>query len=219
MQEPFVALKNRLWIGATLVAPILFLALAPAGSWAQLSCSSDAPLTFLQATGGVVELQDATVRDIAGAGGSDRAEALTLAGTQGGQAQGGQYRVNTISTNEYPDDFTALELEFDRRVNRFFEINYTRGQYEFADRADLDVQVDLLIPGNVANSVTGGSASYATITGEVDNLNINWFGGRANSLRRIRGSVTFRYSDFANLTQPGVHRADLTVCVEVSGFQ
>ena len=219
MLAPLAALKIRRWNGATLVAPFFVLALASGGSWAQVSCSNDATVTFPQETGGIVTLQDATVRDIVGAGGSDRAEALTLAGTQGGQAQGGIYRVNTISANAFPDDVTALQLEFDRRVNQFFEGNYTRGQYEFANRADLDVQVDLIVPGNVANGVGGGSASSVTVTGQLDNLQVNWYGGRGNSLRRLRGRVTFFYSDFANLTRPGVHRADLTLCVEVSGFQ
>lgn len=219
MLEPLAALRNRRWNGATPVAPFFVLALASSASWAQVSCSNDAPVTFPQETGGVVQLQDATVRDLVGPGGGDRAEALTLAGTQDGQAQGGLYRVNTIGTNAFPDDVTALQFEFDRRVNRLFEVNYTQGQYEFANRADLDLQVDLIVPGNVANSVAVGSSSNVTISGQVDNLQVNWYGGRGNSLRRIRGRVTFFYSDFANLTVPGVHRADLTVCVEVNGFQ
>lgn len=220
MAQPSAAVSAGMRIGVTLCTPIFILACASQRAAAQAGCPNDATVTFPNAVAGVVTLQDARVGDVvAGGGGADRAEALNLTGTQTGQVQGGQLVVNSISISEFPGDALALQTGFDRRVNRFFEVEYSRGQYEFANRADLDVQVTFFIPGDAANSVIPGSSSSATITPQLDNLQVNWYGGQGNSLRRLRGRVVFTYSDFADLEQAGVHSADLTLCVEVNGFQ
>jgi hypothetical protein len=220
MVQPALAANRWLRIGVTMCTPIFVLVCAPCRVSAQAGCPNDATVTFPNEVAGVVTLQDARIGDVVtGGGNADRAQQLNLAGPQTAQAQGALLRVNSISTNEFPSEAAALQLGFDRRVNRFFEVNYTNGQYQFANRADLDVQVTFSVPGDVANSVLGGSASRATITPQLDNLNVRWYGGQGNSLRQLRGRVTFRYSDLADLQQPGIHRADLSLCVEVSGFQ
>lgn len=220
MAQPSAAVSIWIRIGVTLCTPIFVLVCTSQRVAAQAGCPNDATVTFPGEVAGVVTVQDARVGEVlVGGGGADRAQALNLVGQQTGQVQGGQLVVDSISISEFPDDAAALETGFDRRVNQFFEVNYTRGQYEFASRADLDVQVTFFVPGDAANSVIPGSSSSATITPQLDNLQVNWYGGQGNSLRRLRGRVVFTYSDFANLEQAGVHSADLTLCVEVNGFQ
>jgi len=203
--------------GAALAAPVFFLMSLPLLAVAQPSCPNDAVVTFRDEVAGVVTLNNAQVRNVVrGGNNDDRSVRINLGGTQDGQVQGNRLVVDTIGLDEFPTEASAVRPGFNRTVGRFFEVNYSNGQYVFTDRADLDVEVTFTVLGDEASSTLAGSLSRASFTPELRNLNVAWFGG-SNSLRRLRGQVRFRYSDLQNLEQPGVHRANLTVCIEVNG--
>lgn len=202
--------------GVSVLTPLLLQACLSLHASAQ-ACPNDGQVTFHNEVGGVVTLNPPNVGNIVRGGSSaDRATRLGLGGEQTGRAQGARYVVDTIPASRFPDEAEALRASFGRTIERFMEVNYSRGQYVFADRADLNARVSFTIPGNEARSTAAGSSSAATLSAELNNLNAAWYGG-SNSLRRLSARVRFTYSDFRHLEQPGAHRANLGVCVEING--
>jgi len=63
-------------------------------------------------------------------------------------------------------------------------------------------------PGGLFAATMAAAAFLLSVTA--------WWGG-SNSLRRLRGTVRFRYSDLHGLAQAGTHRAKVNVCIEVRG--
>jgi hypothetical protein len=163
-----------------------------------------------------ITLNDASVRDLTGSNDDDRDIGLTLTNSLDTTAVAGGLVVSGIRANDFPSEAAALRTGFDRSVTRFWETNYERDQYRFANRGDLEVDVTFQVTSPLAPN-GGGAASTATIVPEQRNLNVQWWGGGANSLRRLRGQVRLRFEDLELLTQAGEHSADISVCVEVSG--
>lgn len=194
---------------------VLFLA-SPSAGFAQ-GCSNDVPVVFRTGPSGSVELRDASVRDITGNNNDDRDVPTNISGPLNTTVVGGALTVDTMGADDFPDDAAALRAGFNRNVNRFWETNYPNdGDYDFANRGDLNLDITYTITNDQVAGTGGGNPSVATITATTNRLRTNWYGG-SNSLRRLRGDVRLRITDLDTLTQASLHRAQITVCIEVTG--
>jgi hypothetical protein len=179
-------------------------------------CTSDVPIVFRTSNSGSVEFRRATVRDITGGNRGDQEVAVDIGGPLSTGVRGSVLTVDGMGADRFSSEAANLSGGFNRRLNQFWETRYARNSYEFANRGDLDVNVTLTVVDNQAKALGGGNPSAATVTATSSQLQTQWW-NNTNSLRRLRGDLRFRYSDFETLAQAGLHRAQLTVCVEVTG--
>ena len=208
MHNVFVDLVRR--FPAYLLGAIL--SMAPGFVLAQAGCDNIGTLTFPTASGGAATLNAATVRNVTGSNNDDRDIGMNRLNNPETSSNGsGVIEVEGLAASDFPT--TGIRANgFNRRVNRFWRIDYAPGQYSFFRRNRLEVDVQLSIAGDEA---TNGS-SEVSVEPEHVRLRTSWYPG-TNNLRRLEGDVRFRYRDMHRLAENGVHNANLDVCVEVTG--
>jgi len=196
---------------------LAFLFLIPTSAIAQVLCDNDGiQVDFRNEQAGVVTLNDARTREITGSRQSDRAESVSASGFQTTNFVFGKMLVDSLNAATYPDNGIPI-AEIDRASNNAWEINFNRGDYEFNNRNDLDVEVTITVSGGQATHVFQGNSSTVSLEVEDANLNTRWYNGGSNSLRRLQGSVNFRFSDLQQLGFAGIHRATVDICVNIRG--
>ena len=198
----------------TASALLLACSLLPGFARAQAGCIDDVDLEIRDERAGVVSLRDASLREVTGRNQDDRERRLSYPGTATGSTQGGRFLADLGVASLAPDD---VSTGFERRENRFWEANYPRGMYEFDRRQDLDVEAIVTVVGNSAVATAGNTASRVTLVAETSGIQSFWWGG-TNSLRQLRGRVSFDYSDLDRLRQHGTHRATLNICIMVRNY-
>lgn len=174
-------------------------------------CVDDVPLVVRAERGGVIELKAASIRDVTGGNQSDVAVRRTHSGAIAGRTTNGRF-VAAMDADALAADI--LRAGFRRVENWAWEANYPRNLYEFDRRQDLQVEAILTVAGNTAVATAGGSGSMVTLNADTYDIRPSWWGG-SNDLRRLRGRVSFDYSNLDLLRQPGTHRATLNICINV----
>ncbi len=195
------------------IAGTLLLTLAAPG-FAQSACTNDVPVVFRDGSSDSVTLKAASVRNVTGSNNDDRSVRINGRGPLPSTARGGKLVVDSFDTDLFPA--SAVRNGFNRNVGRFWEVNFPRDMYVFDRRSDLDVEVKISVSGEQSSALVDPSSSVATFQARQRDINTAWWGG-SNSLRRLRGTVRFRYSDLHGLAQAGTHRAKVNVCIEVRG--
>ena len=186
--------------------------LIPAGrAPAAPGCVDDVPLIVRAERAGVIQLQDASIRDVTGDNRSDTAVRRSPAGSTGGQTTNDRF-VATMNADALATD--SLRYGFQRVENWAWETNYPRGFYEFDRKQDLQVEAILAVAGNTAVATGGAEDSTVTLSAETYDIRPSWWGG-SNALRSLRGRVRFDYTNLQRLRHPGTHRATLTICINV----
>lgn len=194
---------------------LAFFILLPRPVIAQGSCDVDGiSVEFPAQRTGALVLQDAKVKDITGRNNQADIEiAINSAGPQIGSISGGVVNVDTLAVSNFPGSGIP-QAELDRTEQNAWEVNFPRGQFEFNNKSDLEVEIIVTVAGGQAAHINGNSS--VTITVDEGMIHDIWWGG-TNSLRRLWGSLVFTYSDFQNLGLSGTYRAAINVCVNVRG--
>ncbi len=180
---------------------------------AQPGCVNDVPLIIRNEKAGVVELKEASIRNITDSNQRDR-EVNLRTGRPSTGTRRGQLVADLDAGNAAPDN---VRQGFQRQSNQFWEANYPRGLYVFDQRQDLDIETTMTIQGNKATALGESSGSEVTLNAVTRDIRTTWWGG-TNSLRRLRGRVRFDYSDLSSLSEPGTHRATVNICVTVKNY-
>lgn len=186
-------------------------------SAAQLACLNDGVTIDFQDRGGSVNLRDVRVREITGNRRRNRSVELNGPGTLDGIAAPGSISINSLSQAAFPDEGIP-GADFTRRSRRVWEARFPRGLYEFNNRGQLELDIEVTAIGGQAAHVSGGSNSIASVDVTSRGVQTQWYGGGSpHSLRRLRGTLEFEYSDLEQLALSGTHRVRLSICVTVTG--
>ncbi|NKB31727.1 MAG: hypothetical protein GKR91_01340 [Pseudomonadales bacterium] len=192
-----------------------FLLVIPSLAQAQV-CDNDGIVVAFDENNGAVELRDVRVREITGNRRNDIDVSIVGPGIQSANWTGSEYAVNGLSSSAFPDNGIGSS-QVRRRERRVWEARFPRGMYEFNNRNNLNLELVVTVAGGQASHINGGAASVVTLAVADLGTNAQWYGGNPRSLRRLRGHLQFRYTDFMQLSMAGIHRADVSVCVNVRG--
>lgn len=211
--ELLAAPCNKSLAGCLLVICLLAL---PTQGWAQGWCTSDGiPISF-DTRRGAVELDDVKVKEVIGTKDDDFDVNLGASSVQPVNFSAGSLRVTTLSATAFPDNGVRTN-QIDRSENRVWSTEYPKGMYEFANKNDLQVDIQISVISGQATHVTGGSASSVSVSVANAGVSPRWHGGKTNSLKSLEGDLNIHYWNLQLLTLEGIHRATIDVCVTIRG--
>lgn len=205
---------QRETLAATLLAFCLLLVSLPA--LAQVSCDNDGIPVEWKLKKGVLQLNDPRVRDITGDNDRDRASQLANPGLQYGQGSPGLVTVNGLGLGAFPDEGLSFR-EIEEVKRNIWTADYPRGMYEFANKNDLILEIEVTVIGGQASHVVVGPSSSVSMSVEDAGIKAKFYGGNPKSLKQLRGNLDFTVYDLFQLSTAGIHRADISICVNVRG--
>jgi len=183
---------------------------------AQGLCDADGvAVEFVSARGGAISLRQAKTKELVGKNVRAGTIELNFNGTLRTNFRGGVLRAQGLDVDDFPD-LNISSNSFERAEQNAWEVNFPRGLYQFRNKNDLQVEMIINVMGGQASHVNQGNTSTVPLAVDIDNYHEVWW-GNSNSLRRLRGSMNFTYSDFENISLSGEHRATVEVCVNIRG--
>ena len=193
-----------------------WLAFVSTPASAQLACDNDGIDIEFDEKRGSVELKDARVREITGNNRDDRDVSLGNVNRQRANFSGGAYRVDTLSLAAFPDEGIGF-ASFERDEGKVWRARYPKDLYQFADKDDLVLEIDISVQSGVSTHVVLGNDSWAAMSVEDIGIDAKFHGGKTKSLKELRGDLNFRFFDLLNVSAAGIHRADISICINVRG--
>lgn len=207
-------MAHRKTLAAMLLAFGLFA--FPAQALAQISCDNDGIPIEWKLKKGVVQLKDPRVRDITGNNNDDRASVLGNPGIQNGLGSPGLVTVNSLGLGAFPDEGLGFrEIEEEKR--NVWKAEYPKGMYEFANKNDLILEIEVTVIGGQASHIVVGPTSSVAVSVEDAGIDAKFYGGNPKSLKQLRGDLDFAVYNLFQLSTAGIHRADISICVNVRG--
>lgn len=218
MQVTSNTVESFMTHGKTLAAMLLAFGLLvfPSPSLAQVSCDNDGIPVEWKLQRGVVQLKDPRVRDITGNNNDDRATVLANPGVQNSLGSPGLVTVNSLSLGNFPDEGLGFR-EIEQEKRNVWSARYPRGMYEFANKNDLMLEIEVTVIGGQASHVVVGPTSSVSMSVEDAGIDAKFYGGNPKSLKTLRGDLDFAVYDLFQLSTAGIHRADISICVNVRG--
>jgi hypothetical protein len=205
----------RVRVSAAMLMTCALLAFSSTAT-AQLACNEDGVEIEFDDKRGAIELRDVRVREVTGNNKDDRDVMLANPGVQTASFNSGALTVNTLALAAFPDEGIAYN-NIVRDEGKAWRARYPKGLYEFADEADLELDIEISVQGNLASHVLLGNSSWAAMSVQDAGIDVKFYGGKNKSLKQLRGDLSFQIFDLLNLTAAGVHRADLTMCINIRG--
>lgn len=204
--------KHRNAPAVLLLALSLLLLSSP--SQAQIVCDNDGiAVEFKKNT---IELKDVKVKEISGDNDDEREEMLANPGTQFGSINAGVFTVNSLNISAFPDEGISFG-EILRDEGNVWEAEYPKHMYDFADENDIVLEFSVTVSGGEASHIFVGSASTVSMSISDAGIDAKFHGGNPKSLKKLQGDLDFRIYDLLNLTAAGIHRANVSLCVNVRG--
>lgn len=218
MQAKFIIAAHFVAHGKTPAAMLLAfcLLLLPVQSFAQISCDNDGVPIEWKLKKGVVQLKDPKVRDVTGNNNDDRESLLANPGVQNGQGSPGLVTVNSLNLGNFPDEGLGFRTIEEEKKN-VWTAEYPKGMYEFANKNDLILEIEVTVIGGQASHVIVGPTSTVSMSVEGAGIDAKFHGGNPKSLKQLRGDLDFAVYDLFQLSTAGIHRADINICVNVRG--
>ncbi len=198
----------------TVFLSALLLLLLTSTSHAQVVCDNDG--IAVQFKNSTIELNDVRVREITGNRGDELEVALANPGRQFGNTSAGVFTVNSLTISAFPDNGISF-AQIDRSEGRIWEANYPKNMYSFADKKDLVLEFQASVSGGEASHIIVGPASSVAMSIDDAGIKAKFHGGKIKSLKQLQGDLDFRIYDLLNLTAAGIHRANVSLCVNVRG--
>ncbi len=195
-----------------LLALLLLLLSSP--SQAQIVCDNDGIAVEFKKN--VVELKDVKVKEITGDKHDDLEVMLANPGTQFGNVNAGVFTVNSLNISAFPDNGITFG-EILRDEGNVWKAEYPKHMYDFADKNDLVLEFSVTVSGGEASHIFVGSASTVSMSIADAGIDAKFHGGNPKSLKQLQGDLDFRIYDLLNLTTAGIHRANVSLCVNVRG--
>lgn len=192
----------------------LLLLLSPSTLWAQVVCDNDG--IAVEFDDNPIELRDVNVKEITGNKRDEVEVVLANPGVQFGNVNAGVFTVNSLSVSAFPDNGISF-ADIYRDEGRAWTAEYPKRMYEFADKNDLILEFSVTVNGGEASHVFGGAASTVSMSVSDAGIKAKFHGGKIKSLKKLEGDLDFRIFDLLNLTAAGVHRASISLCVNVRG--
>ena len=156
------------------------------------------------------------MRDITGDNDDDRESQLANPGVQNGIGSPGLVTVNSLSMAAFPDEGLGFR-EFEDEKGNVWKAKYPKGMYEFADENDLIIELEVTVIGGQASHVVVGPTSSVSMSVEDTDIDAKFHGGNPKSLKELKGDLGFTVYDLFQLSTAGIHRADISICVNVRG--
>lgn len=193
------------------------LLLLPLDSFAQIACDNDGVAVVFDTNGGVVELNDINVREITGNRSDDFDVSLGVAPTQVANYSTGSLRANGLpSSTTFPDNGVNT-AQIDRAEKNIWKATYPKGMYEFNKKGDLIVEFEVTVMGGQASHIIAGPVSVVSMSIADAGIDAKWHGGKPVSLKELKGNLDFQLTGLAQSSLAGIHRADVSLCVNVRG--
>lgn len=197
---------------AALLAAMLLL--LSGAAHAQIVCDNDG--IAVQFDDNPVELKDVKVKEITGDKDDELEVVLANPGVQFGNMNAGVFTVSSLNVSAFPDNGITFG-EIYRDEGNAWKAEYPKHMYDFADKSDLYLEFEVTVIGGEASHVFVGSASTVSMSITDAGIDAKFHGGKPRSLKQLRGDLDFRIFDLLNLTTAGVHRANISLCVNVRG--
>lgn len=196
------------------ILSLTVLLLVPMPVFAQFLCDNDGiEIEFLGEVAGALQLREATARELNVRTPTDQSFAVGSTERLTGRLKGRNIRSSTAGFSGYQ---IGPITGFERALPNAWEAKFPMGRYEFRDKADIELQIMMTIADSQASHYTAGQDSTVTLEVEESRVQKYWYSG-TNSLRVVRGSLELRVSELEKLGAAGIHRATLSVCVNVRG--
>ncbi len=204
--------KHRNAPAASLLA--LLLLLLSSESYAQIVCDNDG--IAVQFKKNTIELKDVAVKEITGNKRDELEVALANPGTQFGNVNAGVFTVNSLNISAFPDNGISFG-QIDRSERNIWVAKYPKNMYSFANKNDLVLEFQVTVSGGEASHIIVGPTSSVAMSIADAGIDAKFHGGKTKSLKQLQGDLDFRIYNLLNLTAAGIHRANVSLCVNVRG--
>lgn len=195
---------------------LALLLFSPISARAQFPCDNDGvEIVFLDEVTGSLRLREATAKEITRPTKNDLALEIGQSDRLIGQLVGQTIRTRTRGFSGIPSGFGG-NMGFERFLPNAWEARFPQGMYEFRDKREIEVEVQVTVADRKASHFLNGESSTITLEVTEGRVQKSWYSG-TNSLRALRGGLDFRFSDIQKLGAAGIHRATLSVCVSIRG--
>ena len=192
----------------------LLLLLLSSQSHAQVVCDNDGIAVQFQNTS--IELDDVKVKEITGNRRDELEVAMANPGTQFGNVSAGVFTVNSLNVSAFPDNGITFG-QVDRSERNIWVAKYPKNMYSFANKNDLVLEFQVTVSGGEASHIIVGPSSSVAMSIADAGIDAKFHGGKQKSLKQLQGDLDFRIYDLLNLTAAGIHRANVSLCVNVRG--